>query len=77
MDCERDRAWMHNWQAEGLVINAKINGVPQKRLVAYDMDKGWIERVRCDDFGQPIVEGGRLQTDILQGRVEVEWRIDP
>jgi hypothetical protein len=53
-----------------------LDGEEQRRVTAYDADKGTITRQRLDEAGRIFVDPGtdEVALETLTGSVEVKWR---
>lgn len=51
-----------------------LDGEPQRGVVAYDADGGWLERYKRDERGKYVVQGTRFATERVTGAIEVRWQ---
>lgn len=51
-----------------------VNGERCSRVLAYDVDEGFVRRVATDRRGAILIEGGEVVEEIVRGHVQVGWR---
>lgn len=52
-------------------ITVFVNGERMSRVLAYDIDEGFVTRIACDERGAILVENCEVVTEIVYGRVQV------
>jgi hypothetical protein len=50
-----------------------VNGERMSRVLAYDVDQGFVERIVTDGKGYILIEDGEVVTETLRGKVQVGW----
>ena len=51
-----------------------VNGAQQHYVQAYNVDEGWVERLKRDEMGHWVVcEDGSIVSELVRGVVMVWW----
>jgi hypothetical protein len=51
-----------------------VDGERQGRVLAYDVDEGFVIKIATDERGYILVENGEVVEEIVRGRVQVGWQ---
>jgi hypothetical protein len=51
-----------------------VDGERQARVLAYDLDEGFVRKIATDGDGRILVEQGEVVEAIVRGHVQVSWR---
>lgn len=61
-------------------LSISVGGKPQKYVVAYDCEAGWLDHYVEDDRGELVVVGDgddrHIKVERVHGHVTVEWKAD-
>lgn len=63
----------HGYRA-GTGLRVFLNGEPVSRVLAYDIDAGFVRRIAVDERGFVRVERGEVVEEELRGKVQVGWK---
>lgn len=66
------RIYINDLRSRGLKPQVYLNGEPVERVLAYDVNEGFVKRQKLKD-GRPYVEPGqdRAATEVVRGKVTV------
>lgn len=53
-----------------------LDGDPQRLVRTADEERGFLVRLRVDDRGRPIFQGGDIVEEIILGKVEIRRMAD-
>lgn len=57
----------------GMRVCVLLDGIEQRRLIAYDVDAGTVTRAKLNEAGEIYCVGDEVAMEVASGLVEVHW----
>lgn len=71
MDDSCSRIYINGLHDEGKRVSVCLDHAELQKVVAYNIEEGWVETQIVDEYGRPFVSFGRVATQRHRGNVTV------